>query len=103
MVKKWDACDREVNSICTLVRTFHRPVRSLLGPAAWTVERTTIMTIEDQTTWPTWLTCEECALILRLSLSTIRTLTQSQKLRSRKFGKRVRVLKSELLRFTNER
>ena len=61
------------------------------------------MTIEDPNTWPQWLTPEECALILRLSLSTIRSLTQSQKLRARRFGKRVRVMKSELMRFTDER
>jgi len=57
----------------------------------------------DSSTWPEWLTPEECASVLRLSMSTIRFLTQSAKLRSRKFGRRVRVRKTDLLSFVESR
>ena len=52
-------------------------------------------------TWPCLLTTEECAYILRLSLNTIRTLTQSGKLRARRFGKQLRIRKEDLLTLTN--
>jgi excisionase family DNA binding protein len=57
----------------------------------------------DSSTWPEWLTPEECAQVLRLSMSTIRFLTQSAKIKSRKFGRRVRVRKSDLLSFVESR
>ncbi len=52
-------------------------------------------------TWPLWLSIPEAAAVLRLSISTIRGLTQARKLRSRRFGRQLRIHKSDLLAFTN--
>lgn len=57
----------------------------------------------DSSTWPEWLAPEEVAAVLRLSLSTVRFLTQSAKLKSRKFGRRVRVRKTDLLSYVDSR
>jgi len=57
----------------------------------------------DNSTWPEWMSPEEVAQALRLSMSTVRFLTQSGKLRSRKFGRRVRVRKTDLLSYAEMR
>jgi len=52
-------------------------------------------------TWPLWISVPEVAAILRLSMSTVRQLLQSRKLRSRRFGRQLRVHRADLLAFTN--
>jgi excisionase family DNA binding protein len=52
-------------------------------------------------TWPMWLSAPEICIVLRLSMSTVRQLLQSRKLRSRRFGKQLRVHKADMLAFTN--
>ncbi len=47
--------------------------------------------------WPAWLNVEELAAVLRLSISTCRYLHASGKLRGRKFGKRVRWNRDQVL------
>lgn len=56
----------------------------------------------DSSTWPAWITPVEATAILRLSLSTIRWLLASGKLRSRKFGKQRRIPKEALLDFVEQ-
>ncbi len=51
--------------------------------------------------WPMWLSVPEVCKVLRLSLSTVRQLLQARKLRSRRFGRQLRVHKADLLAFTN--
>ncbi|MBU1510723.1 helix-turn-helix domain-containing protein [Myxococcota bacterium] len=56
----------------------------------------------DASTWPSWLTLAEVALILRLSMSTLRWLVSSGKLKSRKFGRQRRVHKDVLTAYQSE-
>ncbi len=57
----------------------------------------------DSQTWPAWITPMEATAILRLSLSTVRWLMVSGKLRSRKFGKQRRIPKEALLDFVEQK
>jgi len=52
-------------------------------------------------TWPLWLNAEEVCAVLRLSLSTVRSLHLCGKLRGRKFGKRVRWHRDSVTQFVS--
>lgn len=52
--------------------------------------------------WPLWLDVAEVAQVLRLSVSTLRYLHSSGKLRGRKFGRRVRWHRDVILASTND-
>ena len=56
----------------------------------------------DSDSWPVWLTVPETAAVMRLAVSTIRGLTQSSRLRSRRFGRQIRVSKAALLAYLDE-
>lgn len=51
----------------------------------------------DPETWPIWLSVPEAALVLRLSISTLRQLCQSGKLPFRRFGRQVRIRREDIL------
>lgn len=48
--------------------------------------------------WPLWMNVGEVAAVLRLSLSTIRFLHASGKLRGRKFGHQVRWQRDQVMK-----
>jgi excisionase family DNA binding protein len=52
--------------------------------------------------WPMWLDVNEVSQILRLSVSTLRYLNASGKMRGRKFGRRVRWRRDQILALTPE-
>lgn len=58
-----------------------------------------IMNITDPSTWPIWLTLTEVAAVLRLSERTIAAIHLSGKLPGRRFGKRLRWHRDQVLKY----